>query len=345
MTDTSLRQDVGIPLSFGAGPALLPDHQILSIAEIAASQLQGRIDPGTVRPLKKPTTEARVADATSLYYVDGTFPSENCVLIVSPQDFPDTVEESAAAALLARSLLGWDLGSFICAPRLVGRAHGRSYAVYPRAKAFSQNRYLRLAQKRLVTPAILHWLAGTLRLSAVERSGLAELDARFVRPLQNLAGDADLPQAVRDLALASVKAVQEGRVRTATCLQHGDFWFGNIMFEGNFLAWAAPFRKQLRVIDWGSSRADGYPGIDVVRYLMSTFGPGPYAARAVATYCQRANLTATDLSVSCLAALGRLALELNKFPKQNFTAMVRNVYDFLERIRALEGLQGVEGRP
>lgn len=319
------------------------DQQISTIAEFAARHLQGRMDTNSLRPLVKPTTEAKVADATSAYYVDGTSRSDDFVLIVSPPDFPDAVEESASAALRAGSLLGKDLGRSVCAPLLIERAQGRSFALYPRLEGFSQNRYVRMAQKHRAAPAILRWLNATLDYSKIEHAGAEERESRFVQPLQTLMDDADLPSPIRSAAEASAKAVQAGRVRTVTCLQHGDFWFGNIMFERSAAAWMAPLVRPFRVIDWGSSKPDGYPGIDAVRFLLSTFGPGRYSVRAFDAYCRRAKLTATDASVSCLSSLGRLAGELNEFPKQNFIGLVGHVHDFLDRCRALEALQSAVG--
>jgi hypothetical protein len=324
---------------FGNDCVTFEHPQIAEIAAVSAQHLQGRLDPKTLRALIKPNTEPRVADATSAYYIDGTSPEHDSVLIVSAPVFPDSVELSVVTAVQARTLLGNDLGNTVCVPVLSDRWQGRSFAVYPRLDGFSMNRVLQRAQKYRAAPAILRWLSATFCRSAVERTGTDELDARFFAPLQNLIGDADMPDGVRAAAQGAVKAVQAGRVRTVNCLQHGDFWFGNIMFERSSVAGMAPFLQPFRVIDWGSSKIDGYPGIDAVRFLLSTFGKGSTSAGYFANYCNGSKLTPTDVAVGCLCSLGQLATELNEFPKRNFVAMVVGVHDFLDYCHVLDDLR------
>jgi Phosphotransferase enzyme family len=152
-------------------------------------------------------------------------------------------------------------------------------------------------------------------------------------------GDDDIPEGVKVAARASLAAVEAGRVRTFTCLQHGDFWFGNIMFDRSAMPGMAPFVQRFRVIDWGSSRTDGYPGIDLVRFLLSTFGPGVHSVHAFGRYCEGTRSSLADLAVGCLCALGRLGMELDEFPKRNFIAMVVAVHDLLEKAKAFEALR------
>jgi hypothetical protein len=324
---------------FGNDCVTFEHPQIAEIAAVSAQHLQGRLDPTTLRPVIKPNTEPRVADATSAYYIDGTSPEDDSVLIVSAPAFPDTVEHSVMTAVQARTLLGTDLGSTVCVPVLADRWQGRSFAVYPRLDGFSMNRLVQRVQKHRAAPAIVRWLSATFCQSAVERTGAAELDRRILAPLQNLIDDPDIPEGIRATALAAVKAVQAGRARTVTCLQHGDFWFGNIMFERGTGAGMAPFLKRIRVIDWGSSKLDGHPGIDAARFLLSTFGTGSTSARHFANYCKGSKLTPADVAVGCLCALGQLAVELNEFPKRNFVAMVVGVHDFLDHCHALDDLR------
>jgi Phosphotransferase enzyme family len=315
------------------------DQRIREIADYSATKLQGRINAGTLRSLIKPTTEARVADATTTFYIDGLARSDDCVLMVSPPDFPDVVGASAEAALSARAQLGGDLGMTVCAPILVDRWQGQSFAIYPRLQAFSQNRMVLHGQKRRAAAAILRWLSAVMDATAVKRTGAAEIEARFLRPLRQLINDDDIPERVRSSVQASLAAVEAGRVQTLTCLQHGDFWFGNIMFDRSSVPGMAPFVQRFKVIDWGSSRTDGYPGIDLVRFLLSTFGAGAHSVHALGRYCEGARSSLADLAVGCLCALGRLGIELDEFPKRNFVGLVSDIHDFLEKAQAFESLR------
>jgi hypothetical protein len=317
------------------------DQEVAGMAKFAAEQFSGRIVPRTLRWI--PTNGPRVADGTLAFYIDGTSQKDDCVLIVSAAEFPDSVDESASAARRAHALLRDGREQIVCVPVLADRWEGRSFALYSRLEGFSRNRYVRLAQKRRVARAILKWLNGVLADTAVDWGETADVEQRFLTPLENLVRDDDIPPKLRALARMSLCAVQEGRVRTMTCLQHGDFWSGNVMFKRSAVAGLAPFLQRFQVIDWGSSRTDGYPGIDLVRFLLPTFGSGLHASRFIEHYCRGAGLTATDLSVSCLTSLGRLSAELNEFPKPGFIAMMEGVGNLLDRSGALEELRRLGG--
>lgn len=318
------------------------DHVIARMAHSAAVQLNGLLDPRTVRPLPNLSAGVRLADATSVYLIDGTAAKHDSLLIVSGEDYSASVKESSSAALRARTLLGDPLGQMVCVPSLADIWQGRSFAVYPRLEGFSRNRVLRLAQKRRVAPAVVDWLDGVVRQTGTDHSTPADLERRFHDPLQCLIDDDTLPLAVRSAARASLSAVEAGRVRTVTCLQHGDFWTGNIMFERFPVAGLGPVLRRFKVIDWGGSRADGYAGIDLLRFLLSAFTPGAQAARWLTQYGTRAGLNQASISAGCLSALGRLSRELNQFPRANFVALASAVVDFLARCGALDDMGSLD---
>jgi len=217
----------------------------------------------------------------------------------------------------------------VCVPLLTNRWQGRSYAVYPRLSGFSENRLVSRAQKIWVAPAIMRWLEATFARSVVACTASADLETRFVGPLMTLIRDNMIPAEIRATARAAERALADGRVRTVTCLEHCDFWTGNILFERSAVHDLAPFTRRFRVIDWGGCRLDGYPGIDAVRLLLSAFGSRSRSRSLINQYCERASLSPTDLSVSCLCALGKIAEDLNHFPKTQFVHLVETCTTFL----------------
>ena len=311
---------------------------IIDFAEASASRLGDNLRLDTLRPLKKTSAKEQVADATAAYFIDGRRSDDDCVLIVSPPNFPLQVQQAVTRARAANARLGNGLGSRVCLPLLADQLHGRTYAVFPRLAGFSDSRFLRRAQTVRAAPSIIAWLAQTLDVTGLEHSSVSDVEACFLEPLSLLVSDEQIAPGVRESARASREMISAGRVRAVTCLQHGDFWTGNILFERSAVRALSPFMQEFRVIDWAGSKADGYPGIDAVRFLLSAFGPGRYSARTLRGYCERASLSPTDLAVSCLCALGQLGSQLNQFPKERFVVLVARVHDFLHNSQFTTGL-------
>lgn len=317
-------------------PAL--QEEIIEIAEQSSSRLGSRLRVESARSVEAPPPDQRVADATSAYLVDGETKDDDCVIIVSPPDFPDAVAQNTTGAAIARSRLGVTLGERVGAPLLTASWNGRSYALFPRLSGFSDNRIVLRAQKLWATPAIMNWLQDSFQRTAVE-CGADDVQESFLAPLAVLSRDEDLPRVIRDAADAAASAVSAGRVRLVTCLAHNDFWLGNIMFERTAIPGLAPFRREFRVIDWAGCSSEGYPGIDAVRYLLSAFGLSSRTDQWIKAYCEATNLSRTDIALGCLCALGRIAGDLNQFPKAQFVELALTVHGFLERNGSLDELR------
>ncbi|MBN8632068.1 MAG: phosphotransferase [Rhodobacterales bacterium] len=273
--------------------------------------------------------DKRLADATTAYRIDGVAKGDDCIIIISPPDFPDAVAENTSGAAIAQSLLGATLGERIGAPLLADRWQGRSYALFPRFSGFSDNRVVRRAQILWVTPAIMNWLQRGFRQTAIER-GTEDIHSMFLVPLAVLTGDDDMPPMIRDAARAAESAVSGGRVKLVTCLAHNDFWLGNIMFKRTAIPGMAPFGGQFKVIDWAGCGAVGYPGFDAIRYLLSAFRRNSRRDQWLNSYCDATDLSQADIAVGCLCALGRIGGSLNQFPKARFVDLAQAFYDFLE---------------
>lgn len=310
---------------------------IFDIAEQSSSRLGIRLRAETARLLTELSPEERVADATSAYSISGATKCDDCVIIVSSAKFPDAVATNTMGALRARSLLGDVLGKRICVPLLAERWQGRSYALYSQLSGFSESRLLRRAQKLRATPAIIDWLQAGFRQTAVERTD-ADLQSLFLDPLAVILNDDGLAARTRSTAQVAERELSAGKVRLVTCLEHCDFWTGNIMFDKSAIPGLAPFTRDFRVIDWGGSLPEGHAGIDAVRYLLSAFGPSSQSKKWAFAYCKAAGLSLTDFSVSCLCALGRIGADLNHFPRAHFVSLVEGVHDFLARSGCLDGL-------
>ena len=312
--------------------------EIIEIAEHSSSRLGKRLRVESARSLNVLPADRRLADATSAYQINGMTKGDDCIIIVSPPEFPDAVAENTSGSAVARSMLGAVLGEMIGMPLLTDRWHGRSYALFPRLTGFSENPVVLQAQKLWATPTIMSWLQDSFRQTAIER-GTKDIEHSFLAPLSVLSGDDDIPPKIRDAARAAEHAVSGGQVKLVTCLAHNDFWLGNIMFERTTIPGMAPFRRQFRVIDWAGCSIDGYPGFDAIRYLLSAYSRNSRRDRWFNAYCDATNLSRTDIATGCLCALGRIGGNLNQFPKAQFVELSQAFHDFLEWNGSLERLR------
>ncbi|MDP1702501.1 MAG: hypothetical protein Q8L53_16290 [Aestuariivirga sp.] len=312
------------------------EEYIIDIVESCSYRLNGALRVGTTRPIESPSFKERVADATKAFLVDGTSRENGYVLIVSNPRFPDFVNQAVSRAFDAQSVLGSSLGRAVCTPLLTGAWGGQSYAVYKRLDGYSRNKYLRRIQILSSSERIFAWLSGVFDRTKTEYKGAMDQERDFFNPLRILSADKSLDDIVQKAAFALESRISRGEARTFSCLQHGDFWFGNILFYRSAASSLSPIRQKFQVIDWGGSRLNGYPGIDALRFSLSAFGQGRVASERFCSYCDIIGLSKVELSLSCVCSLGWLEANLNQFPKSRFNELASNVVRFLDRHEFLD---------
>ena len=305
------------------------EEHIIDIVETCSSRLGGALEVGTIRAIGSPAFKGRVADATQAFFVDGTSRDDDCVLILSNPQFPEMVDQAVTKAQDARSLLGPRLGGIVCTPIITGRWGGQSYAVYHRLEGFSTNKYLRRLQIISSERKIFEWLASVYQHTRSECVPGEEQDRDFLVPLRTLSSDEGLNSRVRECAATLEDELLRGKARALKCLQHGDFWFGNVLFYRGPVGVLSPAHKGFQVIDWAGSRLVGYPGIDALRFATSAFGQGAIASKKVKSFARSIDVRDVEFSLSCFCALGWLASNLNEFPKNRFNELASSIAGFL----------------
>jgi hypothetical protein len=228
------------------------DQKFLEVGELAASRLDFRLRVRSLRHHAKSGVAPRLADTTTVLMIDGEHRHDDCVIILSPEAFPEAVRKVADQANKARTAVGQRLGERIHAPLICDNWEGRSFAVYRRLDPVSENRFMRRAQMLSCTPKIIDWLAEVMKASVVNTVSEGDLDQLLIQPLTALASDDELSFGLKSTAQRLCEMSSAGKTRVVTCLQHGDFWEGNIMFRRSL---TSSFNPTFRVIDWaGSSR-------------------------------------------------------------------------------------------
>lgn len=305
-----------------------------AIAHIAAqiSEIESRrVDPSSVRWIKRPDEAHAVADAPYVFSLDGEGGSCDWVVSLSNAAFPDAVAEGRARAEQARGALSEPLAKKILSTVSTGRFETCSFAVYPRLFPFSSNRILCKAQKAVTAPAIIQWLSNVAAETAGPVTSDTELQDVFQAPLSYAATETRFSEALRSASSDALKAVESGRTLPKAVLEHGDFWLGNILLETP-QPWFR-MRENFAVIDWGASRQRGYPFIDLLRFVQSAYGDNSRLKKIALVYADAIGVSARDIELYACASIGRLGLERNEFPMDRFIALAESVFVTAQRIR------------
>jgi hypothetical protein len=316
---------------------------VSAFAEFSASRLQGRILPGSTRAVPKTGDSARVIDSPSVFTIDGVTSSDDCVLVVSNARFPDFAGNAAERSATAKALAGERLGKHICSALDWGYLDGVSFAVYPRLVGFSRHKVVNRLQAMQSRSAILAWLGELQSRTSREIDRASDIDRHFLTPMQRLVADKDLDPRLRAAVALCVKDVKNGRRRTALCLEHGDFWIGNVMLEPRE-GWAGSLPAgRFQIIDWAGSKPEGHHASDALRFALSAFGAGKRSARLMRAYCRATALAPQDVPVHVFSSMGTLHANLNAFPKERFNMLAARLFGFLDGHGFLDGV-GEEGR-
>ena len=314
----------------------LEDHRNFAAAAIERSGMN--LGTGKLQPLLRTDVPPDPERHTTGFHFKDFRDDERFFFVAAPTRFPDYLEVVARRTIEAAGAAGPLLGRRINAPLHWGSVNGRSYIVYRHLDLMSGHRIGLQVQKYWTAPPVLGWLARVQRATAQDVVGGSDLKRHFLQPLRRLESDADMSAGVTGAARACGRLLAEGGARTMLCLEHGDFWLGNIMFDPTRGRIGAAATSDFRVIDWGGSKLAGYPGIDVVRFVLSAFGSGRRSALVLRAYCRAIGLSREDLVLHVYAALGYLIGAPTEFPKERMNALTERVHRFLEDAGFLEGL-------
>lgn len=238
------------------------------------------------------------------------------VLLLSSAGNGALVARAVANIKTARAAVSPATAAPILTPAAAGEAGGCSFAVWPRHVPFASDaRLTRLWRRQRHGGAVLAWGADFARETAVP----ADLDAAGA-DLRAIAGNELLPATMRRDAQAALSRLKGGAWHPIACLQHGDFWAGNVLLPRG-RADAGFF-----VIDWAGMLPAGYPFFDLARMLVSLNLGAARRRRHLEGLAGALGIAPDDVGPHLLAALGAVGRNLEHFPPEMYRAMAEETY-------------------
>jgi len=302
---------------------------VAGIVENNAERLGIDLDLSSIRLFERPGFKDAVADASSIFFVDGKDRKNDITLILSNKDFPETVRNACELAISVHQRLDANEQRHVLVPLLEGVYGGQSYAVFSRLESFSKNKALRFAQKRFLQPKIADWLAALAVQTTTYCDTPKEVERAFIEPFEYLAEESKLPNAIRKFSETYLSADIGTRFQLFTTVHHGDFWSGNILSTRGAFPGFGFLTGDFRIIDWGTARLDGFPCIDIIRFANSSNRNTKAAGQIVRNYADAIEISHEEVALYAMASLGRLGLDRDQFPKSRFLAMTERIFDFL----------------
>jgi len=239
------------------------------------------------------------------------------VALCSPPFAPDGVAFGCRRAESARRAMGPKLAVHVVEPLREGRFQGLSYVVLPYYRSLSDSRIVRKLQRMALAPRLFGWLREIVRTTRSEPA-VGEADPEIARGLEALAATEAMPPHVRTAAETGLNRLRDGLWSPRRVLMHGDLWLGNVMLS-------PPGARVDRfvVIDWGTSRVDGFPFDDLVR-IGHSLGASTRRLRAeVLAHARLLDCDPVDARGYLAASLGVLGFSLNQFPFEKYVELAR----------------------
>nr|WP_290825051.1 phosphotransferase [Halomonas sp.] len=286
-----------------------------SIAETLSTTEYRVVSAKKITLLANPKGKNAVADATIKALVP--VPDGLGFMIISGDGNRELVQRGVENILKARSLVGESCAAAILPPVLTGQIDGRTYALWQKHQPLPTGIGSKIVKRWMYAPRILDWAhelcADSLRPALDEKS-------QFQAPLELVSRDAAFPPAMRRYAENALNRI--GDLRLMQCIQHGDFWEGNVLrsMRGD---------SELFVIDWAGANLTGYPVMDVTRMLMSLSCSKRARDYNYGRLCRTLSCDRCDLVVYALASIGYLGANLEHFPVDRYYKLGVRIFNYL----------------
>lgn len=307
----------------------LQSNLLIKICAYCSNKLGKHLDIKSISEIENEIFSSVNADGPQAYFVDDENCQDQYVLIVSNPEFPTFTSDAAEAAIAAKTALGATLGQHVCTPIISDKLNGRSFSLFIRYRNFTTRRYLKYLQFLLSARAIIKWQAKIFKKTGTRIESTEKRIHHAERNLKALEKDNELSPLVRGTARQCKEKMENGELNVYACLHHGDFWFGNVLFDQGNILRPRKIANNFVVIDWAGCRVDGYPAIDVLRLSISMFERIGIAHWVIEYYRSQTGLTKDEFVFHSMCAIGALSLELGEFKKARFNELTESLVSFL----------------
>jgi hypothetical protein len=282
------------------------------IADALSSASGRKVSPQEIRPFRDTPGKVEIADATLKFLapLEGT----EGFVIVSGDGNPALVDRAVRNIEAARRISG-SAGKAILPPVLTGEIDGRAFAVWERQRPLPDGRLGKLVLRWFYANELLDW---AFELCANTARPALDIEAQYVAPLMAVRDDPAWPDEMRRDAAAGIDRI--GSWQPQQCVQHGDFWTGNVL--------RAP-DGGLTVIDWAGAKIDGYPVIDVMRMMRSLDCSQRVARRYFEALCSTLSCERGDLVSYALSGIGELGGRLEHAPLDRYRRKGVVAYNYI----------------
>lgn len=297
------------------------EEYIVDIVEVENQKMLNKYDISSLKPLSKPTFKGDVKDSASIFIIDGIEPEDDSIITVSNYQFPNFVNEAVEKTNAAATKLVPRLAKHILRPSTTGYYGIQSYAFWPRHTAISKKKILKRVQLQTIHNRVFQWLCDVTITSQLPVESDEELTSQYIAPLTYLIDQDFVPSAIKRIASDTLRLVETNDFRPVSILQHGDFWYGNVLLERN---WPFSLKSPISffIIDWAGVNIHGYPYIDQLRYLMSVSQRNRVIAHNLFRYSNACDLPMRDiLNYACCYA-GYLGMNRNEFPLERYLKLI-----------------------
>lgn len=300
------------------------DEHLIEIVEYENGRLDGRYESASLSLLNKPGLDNQVKDSTQVFKINGRTSQNDSVITLSNPSFPDSVSDAVAKIEAISSILGDKLGRHILSPSFSGEFAHRSYAFWPRKFPISSNRILKRIQITSIHTRVFEWITGVSNTTQAPIVSDEELLTRYIEPLTFVVDTDGLSSTAKQLAEETLRSIETSKFRPISVVQHGDFWYGNILLEKSWRL-SSSSAPSFYLIDWGGSNVQGYPFIDALSFLMSITRADSTISDKLVIYARECKLPFRHIINYACAYAGYLGMNRAEFPHERYIETVNTL--------------------
>lgn len=245
-------------------------------------------------------------------------------ILISSREAPGYIARTVERAERAAKSLPAQLASAVLLPHTTGDIEGRTFAIFPYARPFSESKVIRKSQTMFVRGSIFRWLHDAVSATLTQCESGDDLD-EVKAALQCIECDGELSRRLRCCAAEAARSIESGTWRPCFTLVHNDFCIDNVL-RGGVVAGGHRFA----VIDWAGATTRGYPVYDLVRMCRSLgLGVGSIR-RQMQRHADAIGYGFLECSYSLCASLGRIGGDLEHFPRNRYVQLVESCWKCVE---------------